>query len=263
MMNKSYIIIGPHVIQITSESENLMNFFNGNFQFLKVGIEVKSDLSITLKEGYGVPFIDYEVLITKERNQIIFSRADYRIETDLEYKNANICVHDELSLKHALMNLYSSFIVYRNWGLLIHSSCAIESGGAHIFSGQSGAGKSTVARLSYPRELLSDEATLVKITPDGVTVYDSPFRSELDSTRNIEKSCQLASVQILNQSLQNKREMVSKSDALLMLMDKVFYWAHDSGETKKILRLLKQLVEHVPVYKLYFQKNERFWELIS
>ena len=51
------------------------------------------------------------------------------------------------------MNLYSSFIAYHNWGLLIHSSCVVNKGEAHIFSGHSGAGKSTAAKLSHPRDL--------------------------------------------------------------------------------------------------------------
>ncbi len=71
---------------------------------------------------------------------------------------------NEFALKHALMNLYSSFIVHHKWGLLIHSSCLKEGDKAFLFSGQSGAGKSTVVKLSHPRPILSDEATVVKIT---------------------------------------------------------------------------------------------------
>ena len=160
------------------------------------------------------------------------------------------------------MNLYSSFIVYHNWGLLIHSSCAIEKGTAHIFAGKSGAGKSTAAKLSYPRNLLSDEATLVKITPEKVIVFNSPFRSELE-VGNFVEQVDLTSVQILFQALQNIRATLTKSDALFQLMDKVFYWPHSQKEIKTIMKLLTNLVKNVPVYELHFQKNNTFWELIS
>lgn len=96
------------------------------------------DLVIKIEDGYGVGFKDYEVEIIKDQNQISFQRADYLIKVDSEYKTAKISVNDELALKHALMNLFSSFIVYHNWGLLIHSSCAIEQEKAHLFAGQSG-----------------------------------------------------------------------------------------------------------------------------
>ena len=57
---------------------------------------------------YGVPFVDYEVQIIKELNNIYFRRADFFIEAHHEYKHETIKVHDELALKHALMTLYSS-----------------------------------------------------------------------------------------------------------------------------------------------------------
>lgn len=73
----------------------------------------------------------------------------------------------------------------------------------------------------------------------------------------------LASIQILYQALQNKRAKLEKSNALLNLMDKVFFWPHSQEETKRILRLMTLLVKKVPVYELHFQKNNSFWELIS
>ncbi len=252
--------IGEHNICINCESDYLLKIMKRTFQVLPENTE--PHLTLQIKGGYGIPFLDYDVTITKNNNEVVFRRADYLIEAALDYQNATISVYDELALKHALMNLYSSFIVYHNWGLLIHSSCAIEKGKAHIFAGQSGAGKSTAAKLSSPRELLSDEATIVKIDSDGVTIYDSPFRSELEATDS-EETAPLVSIQLLQQAIHNKRTNLKKSDALLHLMDKVFYWAHNPNEMKQILGLLKKLVQAVPVYELHFQKNNTFWELIS
>jgi hypothetical protein len=220
------------------------------------------DLVIIIRGGYGIPFVNYDVQIMKTRTTIRFSRADYEIFVDSSYNEAMLFVHDQLALKHALMNLYSSFIVNQNWGLLLHSSCAIEAGMAHLFAGHSGAGKSTAARLSEPRELLSDEATLVKISPEGIRVFNSPFRSEINPTR-FEGSYRLDSVQLLHQAVENRRNLIKKSDALLNLFDKVFYWTHSNKETGQVMRMLSILVDQVPVYDLEFQKNPSFWELIS
>jgi hypothetical protein len=261
-MNRLITKIGDHFIQIICDSNNLMRMFVKNFHPYAGSDRSKQDLVIKIVDGYGVSFQNYDVEINKDNNNIFYRRADYLIEVDSEYKAATILVHDELALKHALMNLYSSFVVYHNWGLLIHSSCVIEKGKAHIFAGQSGAGKSTAAKLSYPRNLLSDEATVVKITQGEIQVYNSPFRSEIDA-EPFSGSLSLVSVQILYQALQNKREKTSKSDALFQLMDKVFFWPHSREETSTIMRLMTNLVRQAPVYELHFQKNNTFWELIS
>jgi hypothetical protein len=254
--------IGDFFIHILCESKNLRTMLEKNFHSYIPTENIQPDIVIKIEDGYGVSFQDYNVEIIKDNNQIIYHRADYVIKVDSDYKTASISVHDELALKHALMNLFSSFIVYHNWGLLIHSSCVIENGKAHIFAGQSGAGKSTAAKLSYPRNLLSDEATLVKITEEDVQIYNSPFRSEIEAD-SFSGNFSLASVQILFQALQNKREKVAKSDALFQLMDKVFFWSQSQEETSRIMKLLTLLVKKVPVYDLHFQKNNSFWELIS
>lgn len=260
-MERIYTKIGEHFIQILCHSETIMNWIQRNFQ-AAVEAKVKPDLFIQLTDGYGIPFVDYNVKITKETDIISFRRADYLIEAGLDYHNAKISVHNELALKHALMNLYSSYLVYYQWGLLIHSSCVIEKGKAYMFAGHSGAGKSTAAKLSHPRELLSDEATIVKITPDKITVFNSPFRSELDRTCT-EETSPLAGIYLLNQAIDNHIVPLSKSNGFLHLMDKVFYWSHSPEEIRGILQLLQHVVNSVSICELHFQKNDTFWELIS
>ncbi|WP_423409251.1 hypothetical protein AABM38_04015 [Heyndrickxia sp. MSNUG] len=259
-MHKYLSEIGEHTVEISIPSE-ISKEWRKFFGEVDTTSEAKN-LKVYIFPGYGTSFKDYHVAIKKAEDKITFQRSDYLIESTPDYTSATIHVHDELALKHALMNLYSSYIVYHNWGLLIHSSCAIENGKAHIFAGHSGAGKSTAAALSHPRELLSDEATIVKITPDEVTVFDSPFRSELLSTA-YQQPCPLAGIQLLHQSEKNRLEKLRKPDALLSLMDKVFYWHHDPAETQRIMGLLRTLVEKVPAYELHFRKDPTFWELIS
>jgi hypothetical protein len=260
-MNHFYIKITDHKLKISLPENDFLPFLSERFSFFNEQGN-KPDLSISITKGYGVPFKDYDVKIIQKETTLLYQRKDYLIEVDENFTRAMISAYDELALKHALMNLYSAFILHNNWGLLLHSSCVIEGERAHIFAGHSGAGKSTAARLSVPRELLSDEATLIKITDNSITVYDSPFRSELEKG-NHNKCVPLSSVQLLSQAVQNKRIQLKQSDAFMQLMDKVFYWPHKEDEVARVLELLKVLVKKIPVYELHFQKNNTFWELIS
>jgi hypothetical protein len=260
-MDLTNVKIGAHQVEM-SVSEDFTEFIQRNYRLID-NERFDSDIKIIIKSEYGVAFVDYHVEITKKEDKIFFQRADYMIEASLDYTNAIIFAHDELALKHAMTNLYSSFIINKNWGLLIHSSCAVEKGRAYVFAGHSGAGKSTVARLSVPRPLLSDEATLVQITSNGVVVHDSPFNSEIELKNSDLDFAPLSSIHILYQALSNNRVSLKKSDALFKLMDKVFYWNHNPEETKRVFKLLKALVQAVPAYELHFQKNNSFWELIS
>lgn len=252
--------IGDHIFRMNVSSHVRASLLQENFRPIE-GI-VEADVHITIIEEYGSPFSNYHVDIKHSAEKIIYERTDYRIEWKKAQKAATISFYDDLALKHALMNIYSVIIVNERWGLLIHSSCVMERNDAHLFAGHSGAGKSTAARLSLPRKLLSDEATIVKITDHEMLVYNSPFRSEMNGSEQ-DLSCHLTSMQLLTQASENKRIPVVKSLALIQLMDKVFFWNPTSEETNTILNLLIKLIRVVPVYELEFQKNNRFWELIS
>lgn len=199
-----------------------------------------------------------------EDDRLSFLRTDYHLTVDKSFEEASLIVYDTFALKHAMMHLYSLYIVHMGWGLLIHSSCVVDKGRAFLFSGHSGAGKSTAARLSSPRQLLSDEASIVRITKNGVSVFDSPFRSELFSEETSGgNEVPLAGIYLLNQSEAISTSPIAKNDAFIRVLDKVFYWSFDATETMKIMKLGKLLAEQVSFHELYFQKNSLFWERIS
>lgn len=259
-MNNIYTRMGEHTFQISADSSNLMSLFKKSFQSFTVVPDTSVDMVVHIKGGYGTPLVTFDVNITNKNSKLIFQRDDYLIEADPDYRHAVLSVYNGMALKHAFINLYSSFIVYHNWGLLIHSSCVIENGKAYLFSDQSGTVKSAVT--SHPQRALSDEATLIKITPDSTAVFHSPFRYNPDLPQG-ERACPLESIQIMYQSFQNKRSRLEKTHGLLRLMDKVFYWTYNPRETKRILSLLKLLTNKVPVYDLYLQKNQTIQEMIS
>ncbi|AEI46278.1 hypothetical protein [Paenibacillus mucilaginosus] len=222
------------------------------------------DLHITVSAPYGQPFQSYDVEITQDDETIRYDRGDYLLTVSRDFRRAQVAVHDDFALNHALMLLYSGFIAHRGWGLMTHSSCIAQGSSAYLFAGQSGAGKSTAALLSRPRPVLSDEAALIRVAPDGVRVYNSPFRS--DSVWNAEErtlNCELKGYHLLRQSLEIKREGIRSSQALMYLMRTIFYWHYDPQETAKVISMCRTFVEKVPFYELYFQKNDKFWKEIS
>lgn len=266
MMYSIYAAIAEHVVRFRTGSEEVRAYIEDKYGpvCFAASPDTACDLNIDITGGYGRPFENFDVAVSREAERIVYTRTDYRVEMDPEYRTALVFAYDEFALKHALVNIYSAFITHLEWGVLLHSCCILERGGAYLFAGHSGAGKSTVAMLSMPRMILSDEATIVKIGRSGeeICTFVSPFRSDTAMPAG-EGRYPLNAVQLLIQSPENRRVPTSKMEAVLQLMNRVFYWAHDPNETRKLLRMCRELVERVPVYDLYFQKNDTFWEEIS
>lgn len=263
-MNTCYIQIGEHTVFVTTADQSIIGWLHQHFKVIKADEwdDCLPDIYIRIRNGFGQEAKSYEVDIHEGIEKVYYKREDYLMEVDHDYRRALLRVHNELALKHALMALYSAYIVHYNWGLMIHSSCVAEAKQSYLFAGQSGAGKSTVVMLSRPRTILSDEATLVRIGTDGVFAYDSPFRS--DSSSSFDQDClPLKGIYLLEQSQQIDTDIIKPTEAVLRLMDKIFYWAVNPTETVKVLSMCRKLTEQVPSYKLYFQKNNLFWECIS
>lgn len=261
----SHIQIAEHVIEVSTLDPAIHIWINEQFKVLSTEQWDEMNIPamfIQIHMGYGAPLTSYEVDIVKEGERLGYRRDDFLLTTDNTYRRTELRVHDDLALKHGLMTLYSAFIVHYEWGLLIHSSCVVNGDSAYLFAGPSGAGKSTVAMLSKPRSILSDEATLIKIQHDQIMAYDSPFRSDSLSLYD-QESKPLAGIHLLKQSINIQRNPIKPSEAVVNLIDKIFYWAYDPTETLKVLALTHALAKYVPSYELEFQNNDLFWERIS
>ncbi|MCZ8522138.1 MULTISPECIES: hypothetical protein [Paenibacillus] len=267
-MQTLYITIAEHQLVMELPSGPLLDWAVPKFSASVIpplsSKTEQPDLHVTVSAPYGQPFRGYDVEIARDETSIRYDRGDYLLTVSRDFRRAEVAVYDDFALNHALMLLYSGFIAYRGWGLMTHASCIAQGSSAYLFAGQSGAGKSTAALLSRPRPVLSDEAALIRVAPDGIRVYNSPFRS--DSVWDADErgmSCELKGYHLLRQSLEIKREPIRSSEAMLYLMRTIFYWHFDPQETAKVISMCRTFAEKVPFYELYFQKNDKFWEEIS
>ncbi|RUS45299.1 hypothetical protein [Cohnella sp. AR92] len=234
-------------------------------QYVDVAPGTEPDYSLTLEDGYGENYdevtpVGYE---KNERGDFRVSRADFLVESTADLREAHIRFYNYFGLRTALLNWYSRILSRLDWGMLIHSSCIVQDGQAYLFSGYSGAGKSTIASMSQPRPILADETTVVEIRKDGrILIHDSPFRNDFKEPYR-EGPVPLKGIYLIKQSLNIEQHRMTKSDAMFALFDKIVHWRHENADTIGLIRLSKTLVDRVPVYELEFQKNDRFWEAIS
>jgi len=257
------VCFARHRLRVDTNVTWVRGWFNASGCMETGALKAEADIILRINEGYGLPFESFDVRIEKTKQGTCFTRADYRLLISVDYREAQLEVYDELSLKHAMLHLYSLYIVHKEWGLLLHSSCVVEQGKAYVFGGPSGVGKSTVARLSAPRKLLSDEASLLHLSPEGqIVIYDSPFRSEIPRIESVEP-CSLEAIYLLNQSDAVAARTVASGQAFEKLLRNVIYWAHDPAETAKVVRMVANLACRGATFDLFFQRNDSFWKVIS
>jgi hypothetical protein len=165
----------------------------------------------------------------------------------------------------AFENFARVVVAYRllaRGGLLLHSAAVVDGGRAHLFAGRSGAGKTTVARLSREsgREVLSDDINVL-VPGAGGTVFAErlPFAGELGASPRRGPHPPVAGVHLLRQGDRHELAPLPRPRALAQLLVCAPFVNADPHRLDAALEVLAELVATVPVGVLTFRRDPGFW----
>jgi hypothetical protein len=184
------------------------------------------------------------------------ARWDPRTGSGLVRQNAN-----PYSLDSVLRILHSLILAERG-GFLLHAASAICEERACLFSGVSGAGKTTMTRLAPPDvTLLTDEISYVRPAAggDGYRAFGTPFAGELAKPG---ENCQaaIAGLFFLEQGPENRIEEMPSAEAVRRLMRNILFFAGDADPVEKLLASACDFVARVPVRRLTFYPDRKVWD---
>lgn len=268
------IEIGEIPIRVSTRDSAFMDSVRDRYAgFLSAST---AEIELDIEVSNDRPASDHEVRVQRDGSAWIFSRGDFRAEWDPR-SNRGI-VHQRASayaLDSALRILHS-LILAEQGGFLLHSAsaiCGVEEVGpanstadvrrSFLFSGVSGAGKTTITRLAPPDvTLLSDEISYVRADTDGgYCAFGTPFSGELaKSGENC--SASIAALFLLEQGRENLIEEMPSADAVQKLMRNILFFADDHGLVEHLFATACDFVQKVPVRRLTFFPDGRVWDEI-
>ncbi len=160
---------------------------------------------------------------------------------------------------------------------LIHACGAVRDGRAILFTGRSGAGKSTAARLLEENgsfKLLGDDMVIISRSREGWSVHASPLGGDMPRIELSNISAPLEALYILNRENEPGWERLDVASALASLLSSVVP-AHEIRHTAiqtieeydhESLSILMQeasmLASEVPCFTLSYLLEEPPWEEI-
>lgn len=191
-------------------------------------------------------------------------RGDFRAQWDPDAGRGRIRQSANPYSIDSVLRIVHTLILAREGGFLLHSAGAVRNGRAFLFSGVSGAGKTTISRLAPPDvTLLTDEVSYVRRNDvdGGYRACGTPFAGEL---ARVGENCSapIASLFFLKQGLENKIESISKPEAIRRLMRNILFFAGDAELVRNVFQSACEFVERVPVQCLIFTPDSRVWDLI-
>jgi hypothetical protein len=190
-------------------------------------------------------------------------RGDFRAQWDPRAGRGRIRQSANPYAIDSVLRIVHTLILAREGGFLLHSAGAIRNRRAFLFSGVSGAGKTTISRLAPPDvTLLTDEVSYIRRDSDGYHACGTPFAGEL---ARVGENCSapIESLFFLHQGQENKIESIAKAEAIRCLMRNILFFAEDADLVSKVFQSACDFVERVPVRRLTFLPDSRVWDTIQ
>ena len=160
----------------------------------------------------------------------------------------------------SVLRIVHSLIMAERGGFLLHAASAICEGSAFLFSGVSGAGKTTMTQLAPPDvTLLTDEISYLRPTAGGYSAFGTPFAGEL-ARAGENCTAPVAGLFFLEKGPHNRVDKLPSAEAVRRLMRNILFFAEDQGLVEKLFATACDFVARVPIRRLTFYPDARVWD---
>lgn len=206
------------------------------------------------------PASDDDVRVRREGEEWLIERGDFQARWDPRTGRGSVQQNANPYSLDSVMRILHSLILAQRGGFLLHAASAICNDRAYLFSGVSGAGKTTMTRLAPPDiTLLTDEISYLRPNPEGYSAFGTPFAGEL-ARAGENCAAPVSALFFLEQGPENRVDELSSAEAVRRLMRNILFFAEDHGLVEKLLSAACEFVARVPIRRLTFYPDTRVWD---
>jgi len=205
---------------------------------------------------------DGDVRVRREGDDWLIERGDFRARWDPRTGRGTVRQNANPYSLDSVLRIVHSLILAERGGFLLHAASVICDGRAYLFSGVSGAGKTTMTRLA-PADitLLTDEISYVRPGADGYWAFGTPFAGELAKAG---ENCKapVSALFFLEPGPENRVDELPSAEAVRRLMRNILFFAEDRVLVEKLFATACDFVAGVPIRRLTFYPDARVWDQV-
>jgi hypothetical protein len=253
---------GVPIALLTSDIECQSLIRHRYASYLALAAKPEFVFSIELVSS-GIFDPDADVSVRLQNGEWRLERGDFMATWNPETRIGHIRQSSNPYSTDSVLRIVHTLLLARTGGFLLHASSAVKDGKAFLFSGISGAGKTTMVRLKPSNaELLTDEASYIRKVGADYFAYGTPFAGELgEPGANI--SAPVGALYLLEKAEENSVTRIDPTDAVRRLMRNILFFAHDAELVRLVFESACAFVSRVPVFQLSFYPDQRVWDLVG
>ena len=170
---------------------------------------------------------------------------------------------------HRLLWMYLAQVLGEKKACFMHGAALVKGRKGYLFLGDSGAGKSSLSKISDGAVVLSDDSPILSRRNGDYQVFSSPYH-QMDPSEGLDKeaigrSARLEGLYFLFKDERLYLDGVSRKEAVSMILKRhILFFPYLSGRAKSALfDLIIEMCHRVPIRNLHFCLDQDVWGLIS
>ena len=276
-MKQNFVLtVADYFVRISSDENYPIFFEEGYVNFLQLEEEEKYDATVVCYAGLpeessyaGEVIFDavldkqrlWQVVQTeKQRAFIVFNPNKLEEIQQVAFLNdastewqvySNVLTQNNDSFISPLSYPFGALILYyltlNSNAFMIHASGVWDGETGRIFSGFSGVGKSTMAKIweEEGAHIVNDDRLIVREVNGEYFMYNTPM-----PYADLNKQAQVSKFYFPFHSKKNSAEKLSGAQSLSQLMAFCFQHNYDKKYTEHLIAQLERITQHASTYKL-------------
>ena len=170
---------------------------------------------------------------------------------------------------HRLLWMYLAQVLGEKKACFMHCAALVKDGKGYLFLGDSGAGKSSLTKISDGAIVLSDDSPILSRRNGNYQVFSSPYH-QMDTSKSLNKEAMGVSARVEGLFFLFKDEKlfldgVSRREAVSRIIKRsILFFPYLSGRAKSaIFDLILELCHRLTIHDLHFCLDQDVWGLIG
>jgi len=241
-----------------------------------IGFSITVEKNITIYNRLQEIFKNFISLDKKSSYhiKIYFQKNGKELKFTKNKKDLKIITPLKIIKNNKLLNLFidkiiihiRDIIVSNPKIVLIHAAGCSKKNKGYLFLGPSKSGKTTITKLLKNYKILGDDKILLRCTKKNFYIFPFPALSFECKKFKIKLNYKvyLKKIFFLKKSKSVKFRKVSKANAFAIIFNSIKEVSNISKvDINKVFKISKNLASSIPVFKMYFKKDNSFLKYID
>ncbi|NIO49843.1 MAG: hypothetical protein GTN73_10475 [Candidatus Aminicenantes bacterium] len=194
-------------------------------------------------------------------NQLVILESDLKSgDIYINYKLFKNLLPDPLGFP--LNQILMMLLLSRCKGVMLHACGIDDSSYGYLFLGNSGHGKSTIARLwsENQAKVLNDDRIIVREKNSGLLMYGTPWHGDFKEVSP--KGVPIRKLFFLRHGEKNSVVPKNNAEAVLMLLTRCFPPIWDKEGMEYTMDLCHHIVHKIPCYEFSFKPDRKMVDFV-